>query len=65
MADETDPESDAARDESDEVPDKYAMSSGERPEHIRKRNLITGLLLVLLVLIFVSITVYARAVGWS
>ncbi len=50
---------DAAADE--RVPDEYRMSRGERPERIRRRNLITGLVLVLLIATIVGITIYSRA----
>jgi hypothetical protein len=63
MADEPPTDTDDASSDED-VPDEYAMSAGERPEHIRRRNLITGLLLLLLIAIFVGISVYSRAVGW-
>jgi len=45
----------------DEVPDEYRMSRGQRPDRIRRRNLITGLVLVLAIATFMGITIYTRA----
>ena len=54
--------SDAPSDSDDEqVPEEYRMSGGKRPERIRRRNLITGILLLLLVATIVAISVYTRA----
>lgn len=44
-----------------EVPEEYRMARGDRPDRIRKRNLITGLLLILLIGTIVGITIYSRS----
>lgn len=49
-----------APDRSD-VPDEYRMSRGQRPDRIRRRNLITGIVLVLAIATFMGITIYTRA----
>jgi len=47
--------------DADEVPDEYRMSRGERPERIRRRNLITGIALVIFIAAVIGATVYSRA----
>lgn len=47
--------------EVDEVPEEYRMSRGERPDRIRRRNLVTGILLLLFIAGVIGATVYSRA----
>lgn len=56
-----DPATTNADEQASELPEKYRMSEGERPERIRRRNLMTGLGLLVLIATIVAITVYSRA----
>jgi hypothetical protein len=47
--------------DADEVPEEYRVSRGERPERIRRRNLITGIALVIFIAAVIGATVYSRA----
>jgi len=46
-----------------DLPDEYAMEDGSRPEQIRRRNRITGLVLVLLIVAIVGATIWSRSSG--
>lgn len=47
--------------DADEVPEEYRVSRGERPQRIRRRNLITGIALVIFIAAVIGATVYSRA----
>ena len=48
-----------------DVPEEYRMEGGDRPEAIRRRNLVTGIVLLVAIATIVAITVYSRATGES
>ena len=43
------------------VPDEYRMEGDERPDNVRRRNLITGLVFLLVIGTIIGITIYTRA----
>jgi len=43
--------------------DAYSMDEGRRPDHVRRRNRITGLVLLVLIAAVVAATVWSRASG--
>lgn len=46
-----------------DVPDEYSMEDGRRPDRIRRRNRITGLVLVLLIAAIIGATIWSRTSG--
>ena len=59
----TDPDEPPSDESESRVPDEYRMEGDERPEKVRRRNLITGLVFLLVIAVIIGITIYTRATG--
>ena len=54
------PEQHADDADAGDLPEEYQVSRGERPERIRRRNRITGIVLLLVIATIIGITIYSR-----
>lgn len=57
------PDGDDQTDPASDVPDEYSMEEGRRPDRIRRRNRITGLLLLLFIAAIIGATIWSRSTG--